>query len=73
MALHPEPDVGSGTGQGLAIAHSVVVDKHGGTIDFETEIGAGTTFRIRLPIGGRPARAPAMAGAIPDAEGGDES
>jgi signal transduction histidine kinase len=43
--------VGKGTGQGLAIAHSVVVDKHGGTIHFETELGRGTTFVIRLPIG----------------------
>lgn len=42
--------VGKGTGQGLAIAHSVIVDKHGGTIHFETELGRGTTFIIRLPI-----------------------
>lgn len=43
--------VGQGTGQGLAIAHSVVVRKHGGTIGFETETGRGTTFVIRLPLG----------------------
>ena len=43
--------VGKGTGQGLAIAHSVVVEKHGGTIHFETETGKGTTFIIRLPLG----------------------
>jgi signal transduction histidine kinase/DNA-binding NarL/FixJ family response regulator len=42
--------VGKGTGQGLAIAHSVVVEKHGGTISFETETGKGTTFIIRLPL-----------------------
>jgi signal transduction histidine kinase len=42
--------VGQGTGQGLAIAHSVVVRKHGGTIGFETETGRGTTFVIRLPL-----------------------
>ena len=42
-------EIGKGTGQGLAIAHSVVVDKHGGTISFETEEGKGTTFIIRLP------------------------
>ena len=41
---------GRGTGQGLAIAHSVIVDKHGGTIDIETEKNQGTTFVIRLPI-----------------------
>ncbi|MBN2021692.1 MAG: PAS domain S-box protein [Pirellulales bacterium] len=42
--------VGRGTGQGLAIAHSVVTEKHGGTISFETQVGRGTTFIIRLPI-----------------------
>jgi PAS domain S-box-containing protein len=41
--------IGKGTGQGLAIAHSVVVDKHGGAIACETEVGRGTTFIIRLP------------------------
>lgn len=45
-------EVGRGTGQGLAIAHSVVVKKHSGTIAFETEVGKGTTFVIRLPIDG---------------------
>lgn len=44
--------VGKGTGQGLAIAHSVVVQKHGGSITFETEMGVGTTFIVRLPMGG---------------------
>ena len=44
-------EVGKGTGQGLAIAHSVIVNKHGGTLRFETECGKGTTFFIRLPIG----------------------
>lgn len=42
--------VGKGTGQGLAIAHSVIVKKHGGTLRFETECGKGTTFFIRLPV-----------------------
>lgn len=45
-------DVGKGTGQGLAIARSVVVDKHGGTLNFESEMGRGTTFIIRLPADG---------------------
>lgn len=44
--------VGKGTGQGLAIAHDVVTQKHGGTLSFETEPGKGTVFIIRLPIGG---------------------
>jgi signal transduction histidine kinase len=42
--------VGKGTGQGLAIAHSVVVKKHEGTLRFETELAKGTTFFIRLPV-----------------------
>jgi hypothetical protein len=37
------------TGQGLPIARSVVVNKHGGALRFETECGKGTTFFIRLP------------------------
>jgi len=44
--------VGLGTGQGLAIARSVVVDKHAGTIDIDSEVGKGTTFIIRLPLHG---------------------
>ncbi len=43
-------EVGKGTGQGLAIAYSVVVDKHGGSIGFETEVGRGTTFIVTLPL-----------------------
>lgn len=43
-------DVGKGTGQGLAIAYDVIVKKHDGTINFETEMGKGTTFIIRLPV-----------------------
>ncbi len=42
-------EIGRGTGQGLAIARSVVVDKHKGTIQFRTQIGKGTTFVVRLP------------------------
>jgi signal transduction histidine kinase len=53
-------EVGKGTGQGLAIARSVVVDKHGGSLHFETEVGKGTTFFIRMPIAG-PAQATAAA------------
>jgi signal transduction histidine kinase len=43
-------EVGKGTGQGLAIAHAVIVKKHGGTISVETEAGRGSTFVVRLPL-----------------------
>ncbi len=43
-------EVGKGTGQGLAIAHTVVVEQHGGQLTFETADGEGTTFSIRLPL-----------------------
>jgi signal transduction histidine kinase/HAMP domain-containing protein len=45
-------EVGKGTGQGLAIARSIIVKKHGGTLRFETAAGKGTTFFIRLPVAG---------------------
>ena len=39
---------GGGTGLGLPIARQIV-ERHGGAIEMETEMGKGTTFRIRLP------------------------
>jgi PAS domain S-box-containing protein len=42
-------EIGKGTGQGLAIARSIIVDKHEGSINFESVLGEGTTFIIRLP------------------------
>jgi len=42
--------VGKGTGQGLAIARAVAVEKHGGMIDVQSEVGKGTTFIIRMPL-----------------------
>ncbi len=45
-------EVGKGTGQGLAITHNIVVVKHGGSIDFESEPGLGTTFIVRVPFDG---------------------
>jgi two-component system, NtrC family, sensor kinase len=50
--------VGKGTGQGLFIAHNVIVRRHGGSIACDSEVGRGTVFTIRLPL-----RAPATAGA----------
>jgi signal transduction histidine kinase len=43
-------EVGKGTGQGLSIAYNCIVKRHRGTISFETELGLGTTFIIRLPL-----------------------
>lgn len=42
--------VGKGSGQGLAIAYSVIVEKHGGNLDVESSAGKGTTFIIQLPM-----------------------
>ncbi len=43
-------DVGKGAGQGLSVAYSIFVKKHGGTMNFESKMGIGTTFVIRLPL-----------------------
>ncbi|GFK94744.1 Sensor protein FixL [Fundidesulfovibrio magnetotacticus] len=43
-------EVGKGSGQGLAISHDIVVNKHKGSLTFETAEGAGATFIIRLPL-----------------------
>ncbi|MFN7977218.1 MAG: ATP-binding protein [Vicinamibacterales bacterium] len=41
--------VGIGTGQGLSTARAIV-ERHGGTIGFDSEVGRGTTFVVRLPV-----------------------
>jgi signal transduction histidine kinase len=43
-------EVGRGTGQGLSIVHAVVVKHHGGKVDFTTEAGKGSTFRMYFPL-----------------------
>lgn len=43
-------EVGVGTGQGLAIAHNVIVKSHAGQIWFDSVEGQGTTFFIKLPM-----------------------
>ena len=42
--------VGKGTGQGLAMVYGTVVNRHGGNVTFESEVGRGTTFIISLPM-----------------------
>jgi signal transduction histidine kinase len=48
-------EVGKGTGQGLTIARNIIVRKHGGSLSFQSDLGRGTTFIVRLPID-RPAQ-----------------
>lgn len=43
-------EVGKGTGQGLALAHAIIVERHHGAITFESEPGQGTCFIVRLPL-----------------------
>jgi signal transduction histidine kinase len=42
--------VGKGTGLGLAIAKQIIVEKHGGSLEVQSELGQGTEFCIRLAI-----------------------
>ena len=43
-------EVGKGTGQGLSVVHSVIVDKHNGKIEVDSQPGQGTTLTVRLPL-----------------------
>lgn len=42
--------IGEGTGIGLTLSRDIVVDTHGGSIDFKSEPGQGTTFHVRIPV-----------------------
>lgn len=62
--------VGQGTGLGLSVLHGIV-ESFGGSIEVETKIGAGTTFRIFFPSGAQLGVARDAAGPVgqyPDAE-----
>jgi signal transduction histidine kinase len=43
-------DVGKGTGQGLTLAHNIIVQNHNGSLFYETKINEGTKFIIKIPI-----------------------
>ena len=43
-------EVGRGTGQGLSLCRNIVVSVHRGSLTFDTTIGEGTTFYVRLPL-----------------------
>jgi PAS domain S-box-containing protein len=43
-------ELGKGTGQGLSMAHTIIVERHHGQLNFETLEGTGTAFVIMLPI-----------------------
>ncbi|MCW8334841.1 MHYT domain-containing protein [Vibrio paucivorans] len=49
-------DVGKGTGQGLNLAYSCIVELHGGLIQTDTTPGEGTTFTIKLPLNNQSAQ-----------------
>jgi PAS domain S-box-containing protein len=57
--------VGQGTGQGLSMVYNSIVKRHGGTANFETETGKGTTFILRLPVTPPPA-IPETKSSLPD-------
>lgn len=44
--------VGQGTGQGLALSWALVVERHKGSISFQTTLGEGSTFTVRIPLDG---------------------
>ncbi|MEG4275875.1 GAF domain-containing protein [Microcoleus sp. MON1_C1] len=47
--------VGKGTGLGLSISYQIVVEKHGGVLKCNSELGKGTEFAIEIPLRQQPA------------------
>lgn len=50
--LFTTKEVGKGTGLGLAIARQIVVERHDGRLEVQSELGQGTEFFISLPVRG---------------------
>jgi two-component system, NtrC family, sensor kinase len=51
-AFFTTKEIGRGTGQGLAISRAIVAERHRGSLTFDSVVGQGTTFHVRLPIAG---------------------
>ncbi len=49
-AMFTTKSVGKGTGLGLAIAHQIVIEKHNGSLNVNSQVGEGTEFTIEIPI-----------------------
>ncbi|MFQ3617462.1 MAG: ATP-binding protein [Cyanobacteriota bacterium] len=62
-AFYTTKPIGKGTGLGLAISHQIITEKHRGKLICESKFGQGTTFKIRIPLQQRAARAAAAAAA----------
>jgi two-component system, NtrC family, sensor kinase len=50
-------EMGKGAGQGLAVAHNIIVKDHGGRIDVVSAVGEGSTFTLWLSLKGKPCSA----------------
>jgi light-regulated signal transduction histidine kinase (bacteriophytochrome) len=70
-SLHSLMEPFKGTGQGLAIVHAVVVEKHGGRVTVESEVGRGTCFHLFLPLGIQDDGKVGGVRAIPGSQGAD--
>jgi signal transduction histidine kinase len=58
VPLFTTKEPGQGTGLGLSIVHDIVAS-HGGTIQARSEVGKGSRFEVRLPIGPHSVAGPA--------------